>query len=141
MIQAKRDVAKAELELSKSDQDRVKALESLLTLAQNLVDVRKVQFGAGLATQVELLQANAELLEAQGAALERAKNNVGAIPEPPHVFPTKAWIKEWGFWIDPDRDCTFGTTYSYSGITRTSSNLTTSTLMIKIPGKPHILSG
>ena len=77
VMQAKRDVAKAEVEWAQSGQEKVKALESLAAHAQKLVDVRKVQFEAGVATQVDLLQANAELLEAQGA-LEREKHKAPA---------------------------------------------------------------
>ncbi len=71
VIQAKRDVVKAEVELAESEPERLKALESLAALAQNAVDVRKVQFEAGMATQVELLQAKGELLERKRRWSER----------------------------------------------------------------------
>ena len=70
--EAKREVAKAELGLCESDNERIKTQERIVALAQDLVNLREAQFQAAKIPQVELLRAKADLLEAL-SDLDRAK--------------------------------------------------------------------
>ena len=72
LLSANNDVARAELYLSESDADRVKAHERIVALGQALVEYRDVQFQVGTAIQVDVLKAKADLLQAQ-SDLNRAK--------------------------------------------------------------------
>ena len=72
VLAAKREVAKAELDLCESDQERIKTHERIITLAQDLVKFREVQFESGKTLVVDVLKAKADLLEAL-TDLDRAK--------------------------------------------------------------------
>jgi uncharacterized protein (TIGR03067 family) len=72
VLEAKRDVAKAELDLAPSNSDRVKSHEQIVALLRQLMNVREVQEQSGKALHVDVLKAKADLLEAQND-LDRAK--------------------------------------------------------------------
>jgi uncharacterized protein (TIGR03067 family) len=72
VLAAKRDVAKAELDLCESDAERVKIHEKIVALAQELVKFREAQYQAAQIPKVVALKAKADLLGALDD-LDRAK--------------------------------------------------------------------
>jgi HEAT repeat protein/tRNA A-37 threonylcarbamoyl transferase component Bud32 len=72
VLEAKREVAKAELDLCESDKERVKIRERIVALAQDLVKFREAQLQAGNILGVDVLKAKADLLQAL-TDLDRAK--------------------------------------------------------------------
>jgi hypothetical protein len=65
LLEAKSDVAKAELELCESDQERVEARKTLVALRQQLVDICEAHHRAGARSKRDVLQAKTDLLKAQ----------------------------------------------------------------------------
>jgi len=86
VLEAKKEVAKAELELCESDKDRHKVRETLVALAQDIVKFREAQFKAGTLLHVDLWKAQADLLEAQ-TALDAAKAGVSTQETPGEAGP------------------------------------------------------
>jgi outer membrane protein TolC len=76
--QAQRELLKAGLELPQSREKRVAALREARDLAETMLRVTETRFKAGTTTQVDVLQAEAALLEARIALLrEQAKARPG----------------------------------------------------------------
>ena len=72
MLQANQRVLKAELELAKTDKERFAIHEKQVEVAKQIEELAEQHFKAGVARQVDVLNARADRLEAE-IALERAK--------------------------------------------------------------------
>jgi HEAT repeat protein len=95
LLKAKREVAKAELELCESDQERINVHETLVALSRDLVKILEAQSRAGMIQQVDVLQARADLLEAENA-LERAKTRQPSADRGPLYGgkPASFWLEQ-----------------------------------------------
>jgi tRNA A-37 threonylcarbamoyl transferase component Bud32 len=108
VLAAKREVAKAELDLAESDTDRVKAHEQIVTIVQNLLSLREAQWQAGKVLQMDVLKAKADLLEAQSnlnRAEAKSMTRAVVLPQESSKEPGPLYRgKSAGVWLDQLKD-------------------------------------